>query len=74
MARGTVSIFNTEKGYGKILPDQSKTELFVHESSVTTHATPALQKGQTVYFEILNGSHGPQAIEVRPVQLPPPES
>ncbi len=68
MARGTVTSFDPDKGHGTIRPDQSKAELFVHEISVTVRATPALTVDQIVYFEILNGAHGRQAIEVRPIQ------
>ena len=72
MARGTVTSFDSEKGYGSILPDQSESELFVHESSITIQATPPLKEGQIVYFETLNGPHGEQAIEVRPITIEPP--
>ncbi len=71
MARGTVISFDPGKGHGKIRPDQSEDELFVHEISVTVRDTPALREGQVVYFEILNGEHGRQAIEVRPIQARP---
>ncbi len=72
MARGTVISFDSKKGYGSVLPDQSEQELFVHESSVTIQANPALKEGQVVYFETLNGPHGTQAIEVRPISTQPP--
>ncbi len=68
MARGTVISFDSEKGHGKIRPDQSEDELFVHEISVTVRDAPPLTAGQVVYFEILSGEHGRQAIEVRPIQ------
>ncbi len=71
MARGTVTTFDSNKGYGTIRPDQSQDELFVHEISVTVRNTPALTVGQVVYFEVLNGAHGRQAIEVRPIQARP---
>ena len=71
MARGTVISFDSSKGYGTIRPDQTETELFVHEISVTVRNNPALTVGQVVYFEILNGAHGRQAIEVRPIQPRP---
>lgn len=72
MARGTVIAFDSTKGYGTIRPDQSEDELFVHDISVTVRKTPILTAGQVVYFEILNGAHGRQAIEVRPIQATPP--
>ena len=73
MARGTVSNFNPDKGYGGIRLDQSETEFFVHESAVTVQATPLLTEGQVVYFEILEGPHGHQAIEVRPIKPSAPK-
>ncbi|MBT3191385.1 MAG: cold-shock protein [Verrucomicrobia bacterium] len=71
MARGTVSRFDPEKGYGSISPDKRDTELFVHESSVTVRNIPLLTVGQVVYFEVLDGPHGPQAVEVRPITRKP---
>ncbi len=69
MARGTISSFDVEKGYGSIRPDQSRTELFVHVSSVAVTANPPLTLGQIVYFEILTGPHGSQAVAVRPAKM-----
>ncbi len=66
MARGTVSSFDAEKGYGRIRLDKSRTEYFVHGSSVAVTANPPLTLGQIVYFEILTGPHGSQAVAVRP--------
>jgi cold shock CspA family protein len=74
MARGTVNAFDPDKGYGSIVPDKSKTELFVHESSVTTQDDPRLSVDQVVYFEVLDGKHGQQAIEVRPIKPTPTET
>jgi len=68
MARGTVSSYDVEKGYGSIRPDQSRTELFVHGSSVAVTSNPPLTLGQIVYFEILTGPHGSQAVAVRPAK------
>lgn len=65
MARGIVSSFDVEKGYGSICLDKSQTEYFVHESSVTSRSNPPLTLGQIVYFEILTGPHGSQAVAVR---------
>lgn len=65
MARGTVSKFDEKLGYGLIRPDKTREELFVHGSSVPENHTPPLKLGQIVYFEILNGPHGRQAVAVR---------
>ena len=68
MARGTVSKFDAQKGYGFIRPDSTTKEIFVHGSAVTVETTPPLKLGQVVYFEILTGPHGQQAVEVRPAK------
>jgi cold shock CspA family protein len=68
MARGTVSKFDVSRGYGLIRPDQSKAEIFVHGSSVTVAADPPLSLGQIVYYEVLTGPHGRQAVAVRPAK------
>jgi len=69
MARGTVSSFDAEKGYGSIRLDKSQTEYFVHGSSVVIPSDPPLTLGQVVYFEVLTGPHGEQAVAVRPAKL-----
>ena len=66
MARGTVSKFDTNQGYGYIRPDNTTTEIFVHGSSaIDISQDPPLRLGQVVYFEILTGPHGRQAVKVR---------
>lgn len=69
MARGTVDSFDSREGYGRIILDQTSDSFFVHESSLCDPAHLPLKKGQTVYFEIHEGAHGRQAIDVRPVTL-----
>ena len=68
MARGTVSKFDVSAGYGYIRPDNTTTEIFVHGSSLAADVDTPLSLGKVVYFEILSGPHGRQAVEVRPAR------
>jgi cold shock protein len=62
--QGTVMWFNEEKGYGFIDPDGDSPYVFVHHSAITA-AGYALEDGQRVEFDIVQGTKGPQAANVR---------
>lgn len=72
MPRGQVESFETGKGYGQLRQDQTGELLFVHESALCDDSALPLKAGQVVYFEILDGKHGRQAIDVRPVAAKEP--
>jgi len=65
MPRGSVEWFDAQKGYGQLRQDQTGGALFVHESAVCDGDVQTLKAGQVVYFEVLDGAHGRQAIDVR---------
>jgi len=65
MPRGKVEWFDAKKGVGEIRQDLSGDVLFVHESAVQEEAVLPLKADQVVYFEILDGGHGHQAVDVR---------
>ena len=57
MARGTVSRFNEEKGYGFIAPDDGDEDLFVHYSiEGTGFRSP--EDGERVSYEPARGRKG----------------
>lgn len=51
MKQGTVKFFNAGKGFGFIIDDETKEEVFVHITALTD-GTKELNEGQKVTFEI----------------------
>jgi CspA family cold shock protein len=64
MQKGTVKWFNREKGYGFITPEEGK-DVFVHYTGIAGEGHRSLEEGDTVEFEIVQGTKGPQASNVR---------
>lgn len=62
--RGTVKWFNNAKGYGFIGREDGGADVFVHYSAVNSDGYKSLQEGDTVEFEVGQGSKGPQAENV----------
>lgn len=60
MATGTVKWFNTEKGYGFIVPDDGSKDIFVHISAVQTAGLKSLAENQKIEYE-LQENRGKQA-------------
>jgi cold shock protein len=58
--QGKVKWFNAEKGYGFIETEQGG-DVFVHFSAIQMDGYKALEEGQTVEFDIVQGARGPQA-------------
>ncbi len=64
---GKVKWFDSKKGYGFIIGEDGK-ETFVHFTGILKEGFKALSEGQIVEFEIENGEHGEQAINVKVVE------
>jgi len=60
---GTVKWFDNEKGYGFIEQEEGD-DVFVHFSAIEEEGFKALDEGQEVEFEIVEGERGPQAENV----------
>lgn len=64
MAEGVVKWFSNEKGFGFIeRPDEE--DVFVHFSAIEMDGYKALEEGQKVTFEIVEGPKGKQAANVQ---------
>ena len=64
MATGTVKWFNEAKGYGFIAPEDGTKDVFVHHSNIAGNGFNTLREGAKVEFEVLDGTKGPEAINV----------
>jgi cold shock protein len=63
MQQGTVKWFNAEKGYG-FIETEGGNDVFVHYSAIQGNGFKALEEGQRVEFEVVEGQRGPQAANV----------
>lgn len=62
--RGVVKWFNNSKGYGFIGRDDGP-DVFVHYSAIVGDGYRTLEEGDVIDFQIVEGSKGPQAANVR---------
>ena len=60
---GTVSWFNSARGYG-FIGREDGPDVFVHYSGIVGDGYRTLQEGDRVTFEIVQGPKGPQAANV----------
>jgi CspA family cold shock protein len=61
MKTGTVKFFNEAKGFGFIVVDEDKSEVFVHHSGLIDK----IREGDKVEFELAEGKKGMNATNVR---------
>ena len=67
---GTVAWFNNTKGFG-FLSVAGHPDVFCHYSAIEGDGYRSLKEGQPVQFEIVQGSQGLQAANVRAVESAP---
>ena len=63
MKKGVVKIFNNEKGFGFIVDEESKEDVFVHKTGLVDN----IQEDDTVEFEVEQGNRGLNAVNVTKV-------
>ena len=68
MATGTVKWFNDAKGYGFIAPETGGKDLFIHHSNIAGSGFKTLVEGARVQYESREGSKGPEAYDVTPIE------
>ncbi len=66
MPNGTVKWFNNAKGYGFILSAESGSDIFAHYSAINMEGYKTLKAGQEVQFDIVEGTKGIHAANIRP--------
>lgn len=59
--KGSVTFFNTEKGYGFIKDQASQESVFVHVNNLLS----PVKENDKVSFEVENGPKGPNAVRVK---------
>jgi len=62
MQTGVVKFFNESKGYGFIVDDESKKEIFVH---ITGLNGLTVREQDQVSYEIVDGKKGLNAVKVQ---------
>lgn len=63
MKKGVVKFFNNEKGFGFIIDEESKEDVFVHKTGLVDN----IQEDDTVEFEVEQGNRGLNAVNVTKV-------
>lgn len=67
MHHGLVKWFNNAKGYGFIVSEDFKEDLFIHFSAINVEGYKTLKAGQTVTFNVEPGDRGMHAIDINPI-------
>ncbi len=65
---GVVKWFDEAKGYGFITPDSGAKDIFFHRSNIDM-LERIVDKGERVEFVIGEGRQGPEARQVRSLQV-----
>lgn len=58
MPQGTVKWYNSQKGYGFIMPDDKSKDVFVHISAVESSGLGHLNDGQKISYDLEHGQPG----------------
>ena len=62
---GKVKWFNGTKGYGFISPADGTKDVFVHSSAVKDAGLSGLAEGESITFDVEEGTKGPSAVNLQ---------
>lgn len=66
MPRGVITFFNENRGYG-FIESERKENIYVHYSAIKEVGYKTLKEGQEVWFDLKNGQHGLEAVNVHKI-------
>ena len=66
--RGKVKWFNSQKGFGFIVPDNGGKDVFVHISAVERAGLRSLNEGQAIEFELEENRGRMAAVDLKIVE------
>jgi CspA family cold shock protein len=66
MPRGVIKFFNENRGYG-FIESERKENIYVHYSAIKEVGYKTLKEGQEVWFDLRNGQHGLEAVNVHKI-------
>ncbi|MCV2529351.1 cold-shock protein [Leuconostoc mesenteroides] len=69
MKTGTVKIWQKERGYGYITPDEGGDDVFVHFNGIDMEGFKSLIQGEKVAYVLVQGYKSYQAALVRPLSV-----
>ncbi len=61
MKTGKVKFYNSEKGFGFIIDNETNKDVFVHRTGLID----SINEDDEVSFEIKDGQKGPNAVDVK---------
>ena len=64
--KGTVKMFNKDKGYG-FIHTEDKKDIFFHFRALLMEGFKTVDAGQEVEFEIEESERGPRAINIKKI-------
>lgn len=56
--KGVVKWFNTEKGFGFIVPDDGSSDVFVHQTEIQMEGFRSLADGEAVEYQVEEDTNG----------------
>ena len=69
MKTGTVKWFNSQKGYGFIVPTDGTSDVFVHQTAIVADGFRSLADGEEVEFKVIEDPNG----KIKAVDVTGPE-